>query len=85
MNNYHRAELIYRGFDPAFEELVGFWGGFYKLDIKYTTPVFNESGIVIEMKGHKVTFTKRLNRLVKTIRSKKIRGKQKEFTVWRDT
>lgn len=85
MKNYHRAELIYRGFDPAFEELVGFWGAFYKLDVKYTNPVLNESGIVIEMKGHKATFTKRLNQLTKAIRSKKIRGKRKEFTVWRDT
>lgn len=87
MKQINRAELVYRGFDPAFEELVGFWGTFYKLKIKYSLPIWKgeviENAISVESTGHKGTLTKRLNRLVKTIRAKKVRGKRKEFTIWR--
>lgn len=85
MKRINRAELIYRGFDPTFEELVGFWGAFYKLKIEYTVPLCNDSTIHVRLKGHKATFTKRLNQLVKTIRAKRIRGKRKDFTIWRTT
>ena len=81
MKTRHFAELTYRGYDPAFEELVGFWGDFYKLSVEYHIPLFNESTIHIKMKGHKGTFTRKLNLLEKKL--KRFKGKAKDFNVWR--
>ena len=78
----HFAELTYGGYDPAFEERVGFWGAFYKLEVSYCIPLHNQSVILIKMKGHKGAFTKKINSLEKKL--KQFKGQAKEFNIWKN-
>lgn len=84
MKKIHYAEIVYTGFDPAFEDLIILGAEKNKLNLLSITltSVIVQSIILIQGKCSKRTFQTRLSKLEADARQYKRSGKPKEFNIW---